>query len=82
MYCDQKHFDPPFYTLLPPPPLGLLDPCYQAWVKANRLAVDRASICQQYGKHSKECFLARDRHFKAARQYAFCLDDAWGLNEI
>lgn len=82
MYCNIKHLDDPFYTLFPMPPLGMLDPCYTAWLKANRLAVERASICGQYGKDSTECYFARDRHFEAARQYAFCLDDTWGLDEF
>ncbi|TCS72287.1 hypothetical protein EDD64_12240 [Effusibacillus lacus] len=75
-------FNHPFYTLLPAPPLGILDPCHAKWVQTNRLALERARICGCYGCNSPECLAAQERYFEAARQYAFCLDDVWGLNEF
>lgn len=75
-------FDQPFYTLLPAPPLGPMDPCYKAWVNANRFALERTAICKMYGGRSKQCLDARKRFYEAARQYAYCMDDVWGKNEF
>lgn len=82
MRVVNRHLDQPIYTLLPAPPLGMLDPCHRAWVQTNRLAYERALVCARYGTDSVECYNARERYFEAARQYAFCLDDRWGLNEF
>lgn len=75
-------FDQPFYTWLPAPPLGPIDPCFAAWIKANKLALERAATCNRFGSQSKECLDARERFYEAARQYAFCMDDEWGQNEF
>ncbi|WP_018131635.1 hypothetical protein [Effusibacillus pohliae] len=78
----RRYFDEPFFTLLPSPPLGMLDPCYARWLEVNRLVSERAAICKRCGAASLECHYARERYFEAARQYAFCLDDTWGLEEF
>jgi hypothetical protein len=76
------NFNDPFYTLLPKPPLGAFDPCYSAWLKANRLALEQASVCRKFGSDSAECQMANEKYFEAARQFAFCMDEKWGLDEF
>ncbi|BCJ86664.1 hypothetical protein [Effusibacillus dendaii] len=75
-------YDDPFYTLLPAPPLGKFDPCYQTWKNTCRLAWERAMVCRMYGDDSPSCQAAQERYFEAARRYSACLDDTWGQNEF
>lgn len=73
------YFDDPFYNVLPPPPLGSLDPCYDEWLAVVKGAEDRYTACAG-DERSIACELSREEYFEAARGYAYALDRHWGLN--
>lgn len=82
MSCKPGMFDQSFYTSLPLPPLGILDPCYPQWLEVQRMSAERAFVCRRTGDSSEECAAAREAYYTAARNYAFCLDDVWGQDEF
>jgi hypothetical protein len=81
LFTAQKLFDDPFYTVLPPPPFGPVDPCYPQWVKVMKKAEERYEACPE-GEETYECTNAREAYFEAARQYAYALDRVYGLNRV
>jgi len=74
-------FDDPFYTVLPGPPLGRLDPTYDRWLAVVAAAQARIQACPPRAE-TAACDAAREAYNEAARQYAFALDDVWGLNRF
>lgn len=76
--------DQPFYTILPQPPLGMMDPTWPLWRSVVALAQKRGSICggQGDGASSTSCEEAREKYFEAARHYANALDRVYGLGRF
>jgi hypothetical protein len=71
-------FNEPFYASFPPPPLAFADPCYQAWLAANRLA-QHLTICEGAGARTEACNQLQLRYIEASRAYADCMDRTYGL---
>lgn len=71
-------FDDPFYASPPPPPYGLCDPCFQTWQATIRAAME-LPVCLGEGQQTDACSRAQSRYVEAARSYADCMDQTYGL---
>lgn len=76
-----EYFDDPFHTVLPPPPFHQLDPAWPQYLDLLKAAEKRIIACPPQAE-TRECDLAREAYFEAARQYAYKLDNVYGLNRL
>ncbi|UOF92176.1 hypothetical protein LSG31_08255 [Fodinisporobacter ferrooxydans] len=67
-----------FYTQLPPPPLGIFDPCFKAWSETTFFSYLLQAISGVYPQESTLCTAVREQYFDASRDYAEDLFKHWG----
>ncbi|ARU61629.1 hypothetical protein CBW65_11850 [Tumebacillus avium] len=81
LITGQVFFDDPFYNVLSPPPFGPADPTFPQWQAVMAAAEARYAACP-VGQETQECAIAREAYYEATRQYAYVLDNIYGLDRL